>query len=256
MITTAQLFNYRIKEFLQFVHNALMIVSQHSPDKLRVKAQYQALSKLYLQLERAYKQNTDQTLTQELRRLDAARDQAIVCLRMISEGYTRHHRANYRLAGQQVLDCIDKYGARLYNLNHSAETATLKKIAADLRADSTYTEALQLLHLKETVDEMQRTNQEFERQFVRHLQTASQAEVPRMRDLVKQTTDAYRTLVEHVAAHALLSPSPEYTLFGHHFNENVEHFNQLVARRRLTPETTAAEPTDSPAEAEETVGQE
>jgi hypothetical protein len=103
---------------------------------------------------------------------------------------------------------------------------------------------------------MQRTNQEFERQFVRHLQTASQAEVPRMRDLVKQTTDAYRTLVEHVAAHALLSPSPEYTLFGHHFNENVEHFNQLVARRRLTPETTAAEPTDSPAEAEETVGQE
>lgn len=252
MITTAQLFNYRIKEFLQFVHNALMIVNQHSPDKLRVKAQYQALNKLYRQLERAYKQNTDQTLTQELRRLDAARDQAVVCLRMISEGYTRHHRAAHRLAGQQILDCIDKYGARLYNLNHNAETVALKKIVADLRADPTGPEALQLLHLEDTVDEMQQANQEFERQFVRHLQLAKLAEGPRMRDLVKQTAEAYRTLVEHVAAHALLSPSSEYTLFGHHFNENVEHFNQIVARRRPTPEAPANEPTAFPAEAEET----
>ncbi len=28
------------------MHNALMIVRQHSPDKLRVKAQYQDLSKM------------------------------------------------------------------------------------------------------------------------------------------------------------------------------------------------------------------
>ena len=255
MITTAQLFNYRIKEFLQFVHNALMIVNQHSPDKLRVKAQYQALSNRYRQLESTYQRDADHALTQELRRLDAARDQAVVCLRMISEGYTRHHRASHRLAGQQILDCIDKYGTRLYNLNHNAETVALKKIVADLRADSTGPEALQLLHLEDTVDEMQRANQEFERQFVRHLQLAKLAEGPRMRDLVKQTAEAYRTLVEHVAAHALLAPSSEYTLFVHHFNENVEHFNQIVARRRPTPEPPADEPTASTVEAEETVGE-
>ena len=253
MITTAHLFNYRIKEFLQFMHNALMIVRQHDPDKLRVKAQYQALNNRYRQLESTYQRGTDYALTQELRRLDTARDQAIVCLRTISDGYTRHHRASHRLAGQQILDCIDKYGTRLYNLNHNAETVALKKIVADLRSDPTGPEALQLLHLEDTVDEMQQANQEFERQFVRHLQLAKLAEGPRMRDLVKQTAEAYRTLVEHVAAHALLAPSSEYTLFGHHFNENVEHFNQIVARRRQVP---VDEPTDSFAEVGETVEEE
>ncbi len=92
-------------------------------------------------------------------------------------------------------------------------------------------------------------------QFVRHLQLAKLAEGPRVRDLVKQTAEAYRTLVEHVAAHASLAPLSEYTLFRHHFNENVEHFNQIVARRRPTPEPPADEPTASPVEAEETMGE-
>lgn len=253
MIATANIFNYRIKEFLQFMRNALMIASQHGPDKLQVKAQYQALNKLYQQLERTYKQNDEDALNQELTQLDAARDQAIVCLRMLSEGYTRHHSDAHRRAGQRVLDCIDKYGSRLYNLNHSAETATLKKIVHDLQADPASTKALQLLNLEATVAEIKRTNQDFERKFVRQLEAASQAEGRRVRDLVQHTADAYRTLVDHVQARALLSPSAEYTLFGHHFSENVEHFNQIVARRKQTAEAPTEEATDVSAEAGEGV---
>ncbi len=241
MITTAYLFRYRIKEFIQFMRNALMIVSQHGPDQLRVKAQYQALNKLYQQLERAYKQNTDNALTQELSQLDTARDQAIVCLRMLSEGHTRHPNRAHREAGQQVLDCIDKYGSRLYDLNYSAETTALKKVVQDLQADPTCAAAVQQLHLEAVVAEIKRTNQEFERQFVRHLEASGQTGEPRVRELVQQTADAYRTLVEHVGAHALLTPSAEYTLFSHHLNENVEHFNQIVERRKQAREVAAEE---------------
>ncbi len=255
MITTANLFNYRIKEFLQFMRNALMIVNQHGPDKLQIKAQYHALNKLHQRLERTYQQNDEEALNQELIQLDAARDQAIVCLRMLSEGYTRHHRDAHRRAGQRVLNCIDKYGSRLYNLNHSAETATLKKIVHDLQANPACLEALRLLHLEDTVAETKRTNQEFERQFVRQLEAASQAEGRRVRDLVQHSATAYRTLVDHVQAHALLSPSAEYTLFGHHFSENVEHFNQLVARRKPTAEAPTEEPTDVSAETGEEVSE-
>ena len=232
MITTAYLFRYRIKEFIQFMRNALLIVRQHGPDQLRVKAQYQALSKRYEQLERTYKQTTDNALNRELSQLDAARDQAIVCLRMLSEGYTRHPNSAQQAAGQRVLECIDKYGARLYDLNYSAETTALKKIVKDLATDTARAAAVQQLHLEAVVAEIKRTNQEFERQFVRHLEATGQTGGPRVRELVQQTADAYRTLVEHVSAHALLTPSAEYTLFGHHFNENVEHFNQTVERRK------------------------
>lgn len=240
MITTAYLFRYRIKEFIQFMRNSLMIVSQHHSDKLRVKAQYQALNKLYQQLESTYQQDKDNALILELAELDSMRDQAVVCLRMLGEGYTRHHNAAQREAGQRVLDCIDKYGTRLYDLNYSAETTALKKMAHDLQTNPACQEALQLLHLEATVAEIKRANQEFERQFIRHLEASGQSEGPRVRELVQQTADAYRSLVEHVQAHALLTPSAEYTLFGHHLNENVEHFNQMVERRKQS----RAVPTD------------
>ncbi len=169
---------YRIKEFIQFMRNALLIVRQHGPDQLRVKAQYQALSKRYEQLERTYKQTTDNALNRELSQLDAARDQAIVCLRMLSEGYTRHPGRAQRDAGQQVLECIDKYGARLYDLNYSAETTALKKIVKDLATDTARAAAVQQLHLEAVVAEIKRTNREFERQFVRHLEATGQTGRP------------------------------------------------------------------------------
>lgn len=239
MITTAYLFRYRIKEFIQFMRNALMITNQHGPSPLRVKAQYQALNKCYQQLESSYQQNTDNSLSQELVQLDTARDQAIVCLRMLSEGYTRHPGKAQREAGQRVLEGIDKYGSRLYDLNYGAETAALKKVVNDMQSDPTGAAAIRQLHLEAVVAEIKRTNQEFERQFVRHLEATSQSDGPRMRELVQQTADAYRTMVDHLQAHALLTPSTEYTLFGHHFNENVEHYNQIVDRRKQTAEASA-----------------
>ncbi len=253
MTTTPHLSRYRIKELIQFIRNALMIVSQHGLDSLRVKAQYRVLSKLYQQLERTYKQDKSDILAQKLVQLDAARDQAIVCLRMISEGYSRHPSEAEREAGQRVLDCIDKYGSRLYNLNHSAETAVLKKIVHDLQSSPACTEALERMHLAAIVNEIKRTNQEFERQFVRHLEAVSQENGPRVRELVQQTIGAYRTLVEHTAAHALLTPSAEYTLFGHHLNENVEHFNQVVERRQQARKASAEAANASAADAKEEV---
>ena len=56
MITTALLTRYRIKEFIQFVSNSLMIVGQHNPDQLHVKKQYTTLTQVHRQLEQAYKQ--------------------------------------------------------------------------------------------------------------------------------------------------------------------------------------------------------
>ena len=253
-MTTTPLFSrYRIKEFIQFVRNALMIVGQHNPDRLQIKAQYQTLSKLHRQMERSYKQDKSDALAQELAELDAARDQTIVCLRMLSDGFTRHPNEAQQEAGQRVLDCIDKYGSRLYNLNHSAETATLKKIVHDLQTDPACAEALERLHLEAVVNEIKRANQAFERKFVQHLEATSQTNGPRMRELVRQTTDAYRTLTEHAAAHALLTPSPEYTLFGHHLDENTEHFNQIVERRQQAQAASDEEADTSPADTTEAV---
>ncbi|MGB3779081.1 MAG: DUF6261 family protein [Tunicatimonas sp.] len=241
MITPAQLTRYRIKEFIQFIRNSLLIVSQHNPEQLQVKAQYGALTRAQQQLELAYKQDREDEMAQQLMQLDATRDRAIVCLRMISEGYTRHFDATLSTAGQALLDCIDKYGARLYSLNYGAETAALKNVVRDLQTLPACVQAIEVLHLKPLVAEMKRANLAFEKQFIEQLEASSQTNTETMRELVQGTTEAYRTLTKHLEAHATLTPSAEYTLFINHFNENTEHFNQVVDRRKATPEALPAE---------------
>lgn len=250
MITPAQLTRYRIKEFIQFIRNSLLIVSQHNPEQLKVKAQYGALTRVQQQLELAYKQDKEDETALELVQMDATRDRAIVCLRMISEGYTRHFDATLSAAGQSVLDCIDKYGPRLYSLNYSAETAALKNVVRDLQTIPACVQAIQALHLEALVVEMKRSNLAFEKQFIEHLEASSQTGLQTMRELTQSTTDAYRTLTRHLEAHATLTPSAEYTLFINHLNENTEHFNQMVDRRKATPEAIPTEAaTDEAAEA-------
>ncbi|MGB3585472.1 MAG: DUF6261 family protein, partial [Tunicatimonas sp.] len=65
------------------------------------------------------------------------------------------------------------------------------------------------------------------------LEETSKEETQSTRELVQSTSEAYRTLVKHIEAHSTLTPSAEYTLFINHLNENIEHFNQIVERRRL-----------------------
>ncbi|WKN41042.1 DUF6261 family protein [Tunicatimonas pelagia] len=235
MIASANLSKYRIKEFIQFVRNSLIIVNQHNADKLQVKAQYNGLNKEYLQLEQAYKQESTSETGVKLSALDDQRDQAIICLRMISEGYIRHPKATLRAAGEQVVECINKYGTRLYNLNYSAETAALKNIGRDLQTIPAYAQAIKDMHLEDVVSEMKKANQAFEKVFIQRLEETSKSkeETPNTRQLVQSTSEAYRTLVKHIEARATLSPSAKYTLFINHFNENIEHFNQIIERRRL-----------------------
>jgi len=55
------------------------------------------------------------------------------------------------------------------------------------------------------------------------------------RELMRQATKAYRTLLKHLEGHATLTPSNEYQLLIDHLNGNTTHFNEMVERRKNTP---------------------
>ncbi|MEM9671480.1 MAG: DUF6261 family protein [Cyclobacteriaceae bacterium] len=250
MFVTALVFNYRIKEFTQFIRNILIIVNQHNPTELKVKAQYQELDGLCQQLERAYGLTDTSQLSLQLTQLDERRDQAIICLRTLSEGYARHPKTAQQEAGKQLLACINRYGNRLYALNYSAETATLKQLLGELQNRPECQQAVATLQMEVVVNEMKLANQEFEKLFVQRLEESIQSEGASNRELMRQATEAYRKLLKHVEAHATLNPSNEYQLLIDHLNENTEHFNELVERRKSTPtsELVTASDTENAAE--------
>jgi hypothetical protein len=232
MIKTSILAKYRIQEFIQFISNVLMIVKQHGPDKLKLKALYLSLLQNYGSLHAVYKRDADSELTPQLARLDERRDQAIICLRQIAEGYTHHFNGKQKAAGEQILACIDKYGNRLYSLNYSAETAALKKLGQELLTNPAYTNAIEEMQVTGVVKEMEIANSKFEKLFVQRLGAFSQDEAKTSKELIQLTTEAYRTLVQHMDAHVTLAPSEEYFSLINHINENIEHFNLIVERRK------------------------
>lgn len=251
MINAALLNRYRLQEFIQFVSNTLMIAKQHGPEKMKVKVPYQTLQQQHYRLQTAYKQTANSDITPLLANLDTRRDQAIICLRRLCEGYTYHAQEKKKAAAATVLTCIDKYGNKIYQLNYSAETAALKNLVRDLRTDTECVAALQVLGLEEVANEISNANVKFEKLFIQRLQEFSQDELAGTRTLSQQTTEAYKTLVQHIEAHATLAPSSEYTLFVNHLNENIEHFNQIVQRRKRSGEAT---PEEENTASDETVG--
>ena len=232
MISSAILSKYRIQEFIQFISNVLMIVKQHGPDKLKIRPLYTVLLQNYESLQAAYKQDTNSEITPQLARLDVRRDQAIICLRQVCEGYIHHHNEKLKAAATKIIACIDKYGNRLYSLNYSAETAALKHLARDLQTNPECISALQDMHMEDVVNEMHVANTKFEKLFIQRLGAFSQYETKSTKEVIQLTSEAYRTLLQHVDAHATLAPSEEYNSLISHMNENIEHFNQVVERRK------------------------
>lgn len=237
MIKTALFKNYRTNEFIQFISNTLMIINEHGKDKLKIKVLYNSLNNHYKQLAAAYQQASQSDITPQLAKLDDERDEAIICLRQISEGYTNHPFEAERMAGQTVLNCIGKYGTRLYNLNYSAETAALKNLSKDLTTISECVDAIKTIGMEAVVNFMNETNEKFEELFIKRLKESSQSNAKTTTELTQLTSDVYRTLVQHVNAHATLSPSAAYAGFVSHLNENIEYFNQIVERRKSNNES-------------------
>lgn len=250
MFVAALVFNYRIKEFTQFIRNTLMIVNQHNPTELKVKTQYQELNGLCQQLEKAYELTDNSQLSLQLTQLDERRDQAIICLRTLSEGYVRHPKTAQQEAGKQLLACINRYGNRLYALNYSAETATLKQLLSELQTRPEYQQAIETLQLTDVVNEMKQANQAFEQLFVQRIEETVQSDGLSNRELMRQATEAYRTLLKHLEAHATLTPSNEYQLLIDHLNGNITHFNEIVERRKSTPTSELVTASDSETAAE------
>ena len=242
MIKSALLKTYRIKEFLQFIGNVLMIVNQHHPDKLKLKTLCHALSLPYEKLQESYKQNPVGDITPQLASLDERRDRAVICLHKVSKGYAHHEDEKKVAASKLITACMAKYGSKLYQLNYSAETATLKNLIRDLQTNAACMAALQELHLAEVVEVMHQANTEFEALFVQRLEQAGQQD--NSKELMQLVANAYRTLVQHIEAHATLNPSQGYTLLIKHMNQNISHFNKVATRRR-TVSTGGAVPADT-----------
>lgn len=221
----------RLSESVQFYSDVLTVCKNGNPAALNIQQQCTALEKSFALLSQSFKKEQASLLTGDLIAHDLRRDNAIICLRKLADGYTNHHDATKQKAGNQLLVVIDKYGSSISKMNYQAETSVLEKLIADLKSNANNAAAVKHLGMDDTVAELKAANELFNKTYLDRVGEAASKDLTAAGTLVQECRDNYSTLVKHIEANATINPSASYTELINKLNNLIEKFNTTVAMR-------------------------
>ena len=117
--------------YVQFMTDVKAAIENATPEALRIAKCYTAFNTAFDQLDDAYQMQRKNSLTAELKELDALRDEGFRCLRMHSEADTYNPDPEKRKKAVYVWDRIDSYG-NVAKLGLRAESAKLTDMGKEL----------------------------------------------------------------------------------------------------------------------------
>lgn len=231
MINSVNFKLFRKSESVQFFNDIVTLCSESNPKALNIEAQLGTLNECVNSLNSNFATDRSSEITNDLISLDQRRDKAIVCLRMLTEGFTNHYDSAKSDTAALLLQTIDKYGSKISKMNYQAETSTLDNLGDELQNDAAAADLVNQLGLSDLVGEMIEANNEFNTRYLdRVKEEAGESELA-MGELIKNSVAAYRLLTAHIEAHSTLNPSDELNTLADRINELIERYNLTVHRK-------------------------
>lgn len=234
MIKSPNLKKFRTSEHIQFITDVGNLCVQNQPEILQIESPLEALQKSTAELETVFKQDKGSQITQEIQTLDDRRDEAYVCISVLTEGYTHHFNKKMSEAACLLDDCIRKYGRSAYRLNYQAETSIINNLLSDVRNTEKYADAVKVLGLGDLFAEMEAVNDQFNKRFLARITESAEDSSESSIEWVKTTTKHYRTLTDHITAHSIINPKESYTVLINQLNTLTEKYNEILAHRMST----------------------
>lgn len=243
MITTANFQSYRKGDFYQFMVNVLELVTAERATTLSVSAQRTALATEVQLFADAYTPIVGSDITPQLAELDTRRDEALLGLKTVLEGFVKHFEADKRNAAFILLDLMKGYGENIYRLRYQLETATVSNLLSDWKTQ--HADKLTLLGITDWVTHLEDANTQFNQLYVSRTQQISGLQTGVLDTLRANTTDAYRALKAHIEAHGLLTPTELNAQVQQEISSLAIQYNDAVTRYTSTEEEndTPAPPT-------------
>lgn len=235
MITIANFEKYRKGDFYQFMVNVLEIVTTDRATTMAITAQRAALDAQVQLFADAYTPVIGSELTPQLAALDTQRDDALVGLKSVLEGYLKHFERAKRDSAFSLLDLMNGYGDQIYKLRYQLETATVSNLLNDWQ--SSHSAAITTLGIADWVQYLSEVNLEFNQFYLGRTQQIAGIESGALDALRVSTLDAYRLLKSHIEAHGLLTPSALNTQVQQEISSLASQYNDAVNRYTSNEET-------------------
>lgn len=221
----------RNAEFIALGKDFISLIDAANPATLGINAGFAPFKAEWLSLDSLFMLERGSILTDDLVALDTRRDNAIVGIRTVADGYSRHFDPAFRAASERILACIDKYGSKIHKQNLLAETETLRNLVADFETGALMLNALTVLGLSAWVTELKDANNDFNQVYLQRTQETSAKPNDSLAARRKPAIELYRKLVKTIDAKDTLDPSPALTTLINQLNGLVDKYNQLIATR-------------------------
>lgn len=226
------LFNaYRVSEYIQFYADVLKLCSQNTEAATQVQTQLDAFTASTQALQNTFKVSQASDITTELSELDARRDQLIICLRKMADAYTDHYDPDLQAAAKTLLNCIDKYGKRIYHMNYQAQTSTMSNLGNELTTDDEMKTVVSTLNLADIVEKMNGFNNQFNNRFLSRVTENTEDQHISSGEAIKQAVTDYRSMMEHLNAYSIISPSESNTKLLAEIGTLITQYNTTVEQR-------------------------
>ena len=242
-ITGIDLKNLRNDEYFQFMKNTVSLVTANDPVVLNVVAQNNALNTKTTEFDTLFKKSTASALTQEIFTLDVRRDNALVGINSIINGYLYHFTPALVQAANKLNDNLKLYGTKITSQNYQAETATIASLLGDWENKPELTQAINDLNLKDWKNELKDANTLFDAQYLARTQEYGDASPETILSKRAETNAAYYDLKSFLESFSVVQPSAANTTTINQLTALIDQYNTVLNNRAASGGTTVTPPT-------------
>ncbi len=223
----------RNAEFIQFIRQTTQLISDNDPEALKILKQYNSLLEQLNSLETLHKQTLYSSLTTAIEELDEQRDNALIAIGLISEGYTYTTNVLVKNAAIRISNSIKNYGSprEIARLNYNAQTATLISLLNEWNNSPELLGAINSLSLINFKNELETANTNFDITYKQRTQEYAEATPETLRDIRLATVPIYYTLRDVLEAHQVIEPSDLGITVIQQLNALISQYNSLLTTR-------------------------
>jgi hypothetical protein len=227
-IKRLRLKSLRNEEWFNFFTEFKKFVEETTPEALDIEALFVVLMIFYRMADEALEPIRKSNYSSTIRQLDKVRGEAFVGLNTTMRAALKHFDMKKRTAAERLVILFDHY-SDLSDRPYNEETASIYNFLQDIRAQ--YPTEIAELELTGWLNELERTNTEFENAILsRNREYVSRTKL-NMLEVRRQAGRAYLDIVERIEALSLINGDEKFATFVNTLNANIERYKTAINRR-------------------------
>ncbi len=231
MLNTIQLMKLKNLEFTRFFRSFIDFLNDDLSFTSSIDKELSPLISKLDKIDVILRYNRKSEYTDELKKADRLRKNAIIGIRKYAEANTYHYNNDIKIAAKHILDILDKFGSSITLIDKFSRTSSINNVITVIKKDNENINALATLQLNDWINKLDETNQTFTSILRKSVKKKSEKSTDKIKDLRQQASNDYYELRDYINACYKLN-TETFSPVVARLNQLIKEYNTLVNRRK------------------------